>query len=148
MVWLKSLPNTEVKGKMSSPSRSIVNSIIFIAVAIIFIVGTGGDTARCVPGKTKSIINNELVFLGGLINGPMAGHRYQTTRYSVTPRRMGNAHLLAAALDFRRFPPVLLLRGISNRWRRSHRHLRLTPSFCASSVSLIESWCSSTKRWK
>src|SRR5690625_2027634 len=43
---------------------------------------------------------------------------------------------------------LVRLRGMPRRWRRSHRHLRDTPSFLASSVSLMESWCSSTKRWK
>ena len=55
------------------------------------------------------------------------------------------ARLAAAVATLRGLP---FLRGMPRRWRRSHRHLRLTPSFCASSVSLIESWCSSTKRWK
>lgn len=55
----------------------------------------------------------------------------------VTARVTGNRHQL-----------VFFLRGISKRWRRSHRHLRLMPSFFASSVSFICSWCSSTKRWK
>lgn len=55
----------------------------------------------------------------------------------VTARVTGNCHQL-----------VFFLRGISKRWRRSHRHLRLMPSFFASSVSFICSWCSSTKRWK
>ena len=43
---------------------------------------------------------------------------------------------------------LLLRRGIPRRWRRSHRHLRLTPSLRASSVSVMWSWCSSTKCWK
>ena len=38
-----------------------------------------------------------------------------------------------------------LRRGIPSRWRRSHRHLRLMPSLRASSVSVMWSWCSSTK---
>ena len=41
-----------------------------------------------------------------------------------------------------------LRRGMPRRWRRSHRHLRLMPSLRASSVSVMWSWCSSTKCWK
>ena len=40
------------------------------------------------------------------------------------------------------------LRGIPRRCRRSQSDFRLIPSFCASSVSLIRSWFSSTKCWK
>ncbi len=43
---------------------------------------------------------------------------------------------------------LLLRRGMPRRWRRSHRHLRLTPSLRANSVSVMWSWCSSTKCWK
>lgn len=40
------------------------------------------------------------------------------------------------------------LRGIPRRCRRSQSDFRLMPSFCASSVSLMRSWFSSTKCWK
>ncbi len=52
----------------------------------------------------------------------------------------GNSLQPAVVLDLRR--------GMPRRWRRSHRHLRLMPSLRASSVSVMWSWCSSTKCWK
>ena len=62
------------------------------------------------------------------------------TTFSLAVRRNSNRWRYAA--------PRFLLRGRSNRWRLSHKHLRLIPSFWASSVSFIASWFSNTKRWK
>jgi hypothetical protein len=47
----------KLKGKKTSPSRSIVKSVIFIAVAVIFIFCTGTTNASLVPNLLNTIKN-------------------------------------------------------------------------------------------
>lgn len=147
----KALPDVmkrKLKGKKSSPSRSIVMSVIFIAASFIFICDTTLYTAPHVPTIKIQLKNKELGFSSDCYIVVTRGHCYLITPDLVTGCCLGNVYPACVSLFLRRPALVLLLLGRPNRCRRSHRHLRLTPSFWASSVSLIESWCSSTKRWK
>jgi hypothetical protein len=50
----------EIRGKISSPSRSIAQRIILITVSVIFIFGTALLKALPVPDFEKSIKNSEI----------------------------------------------------------------------------------------
>lgn len=70
------------------------------------------------------------------------GFRYRKPRLllrestAVTVFSRSDVLLEALPTQFSLATPVFL-RGMPNRWRRSHRHLRLTPSLRANSVSVM-----------
>ena len=124
-------------GEARLPHPRFTQRIIVIALRIYCYLAVEKSTLRAT--RTITCIIKALHIFGGayrvrcgnrvLLNFPLAD----------ALGAVGNAQLAA-------FGPAALRLGILKRWRRSHRHLRLMPSFCASSVSLIVSWCSITKR--
>jgi len=83
----KALPEVmsgKLKGKRSSPSRSIVMSVIFIAASIIFICDTELSTALGVPSIKIYLKNNSLAFYSDCYNLVTRGHCYLITPDLVT----------------------------------------------------------------
>jgi hypothetical protein len=151
--------NASPKESVSCASRRLV-FIVRESIRLIFIVLYKAcycfctkHIAGCVPTFAPTSKNRGLrgFWLFGGEKKP--GLRYRK------PRLLLREISAVTVFSHRRVLPVgappqlslatpVLRRGMPKRWRRSHRHLRLTPSLRASSVSVMWSWCSRTKCWK